>query len=58
MLPVRGTGGKNMSDLGYTQRELLGLVDGMDLVWIRQESRVNLVTSEQVVRECSEAWQF
>ena len=45
-----------MSDLGYTQREFLGLADGMDLVWIRQESKMSLVTSEQVVRECSEAW--
>ena len=58
MLSVWGTGGKNMSDLGYTQREFLGLADGMDLVWIRQESKMSLVTSEQVVRECSEAWRF
>ena len=58
MLPVWGIGGKNMSDLGYTQSELLGLADCMDLVWIRQESRMNLVTSEQMVRECSEAWGF
>ena len=56
MLSVWGTGGKNMSDLGYTQREFLGLADGMDPVWIRQESKMNLVMSEQVVRECSEAW--
>ena len=37
MLPVLGTGGKNMSDLGYTQRELWGLL----MAWIRYGSDKN-----------------